>query len=333
MNILLTRECNRNCPYCFAKERMSSRGNPTALNVAPLAISKADFSRAIEFAKNSGEERVGVLGGEPSLHPEFFDLLTIALEAGLRTTVFTNALWKDEQIEHVAALRDKYDARLHFFVNMNEPARSPNGEHQRQSRLFKAVPRSCSLSFNLSRADCDARFLVEVINTYGITRDIRLGLAQPLADMPNEHVSIADYKDMAPSILALAQECDKCNIRFGFDCGFVLCMFTEEQVGKLVLAGAHFTSFCGPAIDVGTDLSVWACFPLSTFATGEKLDAFRDLAELKKHFRVQFDQLFAHGALEQCAECRYQLRKQCTGGCAAQVYRSRNSHKMTRISD
>lgn len=267
MNVLLTRACNRRCSYCFAMERMNGDAGASGRHDAPLTISKDDFARVVEFAVRSGQGGLGILGGEPSLHPEFLDLLAVSCEAGLRTTVFTNALWSKAKLGRVVELRRRYDELLNFIVNMNEPSRSPAHEHARQARLFQAVPEACCLGFNASRTDCDARFLVDVVETYGLQKEIRIGLAQPLADTPNEHVAAADYRGLAPAVMALAEECDRNDIRLGFDCGFVLCMFSEEQVGRLVLAGAHFTSFCGPAIDVGTDLSVWACFPLSTFAT------------------------------------------------------------------
>jgi len=324
MNILLTNKCNRNCPYCFARERISFENGESTKHKAPTNISLPDFQKAIAFAKKSRLREIGLLGGEPSMRPQFMDLLHHAWEEGFRTKVFTNALWRTDLLEEVKKASQKYVKQMGFIVNMNEPTRSPDGEHERQYNLFRAVPGGCSLSFNISVTDFDATFLVDVIRKFGIRKDIRLGVAQPLADMPNEHVAVADYHRMAPSLMRLAEACDAHDVRFGFDCGFTLCMFTPEEVGRLVLAGARFKSSCGPAIDVGTDLSLWACFPLSTFASGQRLEDFEDHRHITRYFEKEYEQLYRTGVLDECMECRWRKRRQCNGGCAAHVYRRFN---------
>ena len=122
--------------------------------------------------------------------------------------------------------------------------------------------------------------------------------------------------------MRLAKQCDEHNITIGFDCGFLLCMFTPEELGMLQLLGAPFVSRCGPAIDVGTDLSVWCCFPLSTFSRGLNLNDFENEEQVVAHFNRQLGRLFKAGAVEQCAGCKFRKRGQCCAGCAAHVYRN-----------
>jgi len=80
MNILLTNSCNRGCKYCFAIERISHQ-TPDASPPRPpheaREISTENFMKAIRFAKKSGQKVVGILGGEPSLHTHFTDLLQL----------------------------------------------------------------------------------------------------------------------------------------------------------------------------------------------------------------------------------------------------------------
>lgn len=324
MNILLTNQCNRRCAYCFAQERVSFTATQATPQPAPPIISRANFARAISFARRSRLPVVGILGGEPSLHPQMTDLLADAWLAGVRTKVFTNGMWRDDQIEAIGRCNAAALRNLDIVVNVNEPSRTPPHEERAQRELFERLGRNCSLSFNVSRPEFESAFLVDLIEKYSLRRSIRVGVAQPLAQMPNEHVDIADYHTMAPAVLRLALRCDSRDIRLGFDCGFTLCMFTTEQLGQLMLAGARVRSSCGPALDVGTDLSVWACFPLSTFTKGVSLNDFDDARQLSRFFRQEFEPLFSAGALDKCIDCRHRRRRQCTGGCAAHVYRRLN---------
>jgi hypothetical protein len=324
VNILLASQCNRRCSYCFAQERVSFADGAGAPRRAPPFISEESFRIAVDFARRGGERLVGILGGEPSLHPRFLELLEIAWEAKLHTKVFSNGLWREA---HIAALEGRLPGlaeRMHVVLNVNGPARTPPAEQRAQEALLARLGPLCSLSFNISRADFEPSFLVDLVERYHTQPAIRLGVAAPLARMENEHVPIAEYRRLAPTLLRLADACDAHDIQLGFDCGFVLCMFTPEELGRLQVSGAAFKSSCGPAIDVGTDLSTWSCFPLSTFCRGRPLTEFRDLADVVRHFRAELRPLFQAGALPACAGCRHRRRAQCSGGCGAHVYRSLN---------
>jgi radical SAM protein with 4Fe4S-binding SPASM domain len=321
MNILVTSECNRKCAYCFAKERISFSPGEQARRRPPKRISRADFASALALATRSRLPVIGVLGGEPSMHPELPALLADAWAAGIDTKLFTNGLWPDGHLEAVAAAREKSGRRLSVIVNVNEEERSAPGEHDAQERLLATLATSASLSFNISRPEFDGSFLVRMIDRCKTRRGIRLGVAQPLAEIPNEHIDVAEYARMVPSLLRLAEECDRRDVALGFDCGFTMCMFTAEQLGRLLQAGASFKAACGPAVDVGTDLSVWACFPLSGFSESARMTDFATRGELARHFRRQFKRLYRTGALPECVECRFRRRGQCAGGCAAHVYR------------
>jgi hypothetical protein len=324
MNILLTNRCNRRCSYCFAQERIAFPAGGGERPAAPEIISEESFRTAVDYAQRDGRKVIGILGGEPSLHPRFLDLLGIAWGAGLHTKVFSNGLWREEQIAEAERLGDGARERMHVVLNVNGPARTPRREQDAQEAFLARLGRLCSLSFNISRVDFDPAFLLDLIDRFGTQPHIRLGVAEPLARMENEHVPISEYRRLAPTLLRLAEACDARDVSLGFDCGFILCMFTPEELGRLAYAGAEFKSGCGPALDVGTDLTTWSCFPLSALGGGRRLTEFADLEALTKHFQAELKPLFDAGALPACAACKHRRRRRCTGGCAAHVYRRLN---------
>jgi MoaA/NifB/PqqE/SkfB family radical SAM enzyme len=323
MNILLTNKCNRKCPYCFAQERISYPGHENKNRADPF-ITKANFEKAAHFAKKSNVPVVGILGGEPSLHPAFLDLLQSAWNLKLHTKIFTNGLWDEAYIDFFKNGKERLKEKSLIIVNVNQPEESTQFEKNAQAKLLSQIGYLCTLSFNIYREDFDPLFLIDYINKHKCKRLIRLGMAQPLAKMSSNFVEVDRYKSISKTIMKLAEECDRNDIRINFDCGFTLCMFSETELGRLMLANARFKSDCDPAIDIGTDLSVWACFPLSTFSSGMRLDEFEHIKNIADFFKDRFKRLYNTGSLDECVSCKYRKRKQCSGGCAAHVFRRFN---------
>lgn len=322
MNILVTSKCNRRCPYCFAAARVSFPQEGAAeRRTAPEFIAEGDFRTAVNFAVHGKQHVVGILGGEPSLHPGFVNLLGHAWSAGLDTKIFTNGLWDDATMTAFLEAARRQERKPHLVLNINHPDITPEPQRAAQEAFLKRVGGYCALSYNIYSLDFDPLFLLDVIRRFRTHRDIRLGVAEPLAEMGNAHIAVADYPKLTPTLMKLAAACDRRSVVLGFDCGFTLCMFSAEELGRLYLAGCRFRSSCGPVIDVGTDLSVWACFPLSTLGAGVRLQDFAELRDLVRHFRERYARLYRTGALPECINCRHRGRQRCCGGCAAHIYR------------
>ena len=288
---------------------------------SPPFIRAEDFRTTLDFAVASGQRVIGILGGEPSTHPQLLDLLRMAWDAGIATKVFTNGLWRRADREAIARLAPEHERLLSLIVNLNHPDDTPPGEQRGQAAFLEATGKHCVLSHNLFRIDTDPAFLVDRVLRHRTRREIRLGIAQPTVGLETTVLDVSQYPKLAPAVIRLVRLCDEHDIRVGFDCGFTLCMFTPEELGVLQLAGARFRSHCGPAIDIGTDLGVFPCFPLSKLVGDERLDAFTDVRQVTDHFRNQFARLYRTGVLEQCRDCHHLRRGRCSGGCAAHVHR------------
>lgn len=320
MNILITTVCNRQCPYCFAASRVSNIPEDAEREQGLSRISVENFQRALEFASKN-EKIIGILGGEPSLHPDFARLIQLTWAAGFCAKVFTNGVWSENAVQSVEQLSTRSSSNLRLVVNTNHPDITSPSEEAAQRRLFSTLPEHCSLSFNIHSLKQELGFLVDIIREHGLMPEIRLGMAAPLAEQPSEFIPMDDYPKVAPRIMDLAERCDAHNIRIGFDCGFTLCMFSPEQLGLLYTWGADFKAGCGPAVDVGVDLNTWACFPLATLSESVSIDEFRDSCELGRYFGEYFAPLYSTGALPECVTCKHLKRKRCSGGCAAHTYR------------
>lgn len=68
MYLMITSRCNMTCAHCCS--RCTEKGEDMTL---------ATWENAVEFAKERGEEYVSIGGGEPTVHPLFWQILGSAL--------------------------------------------------------------------------------------------------------------------------------------------------------------------------------------------------------------------------------------------------------------
>ena len=66
-NLSITNTCNKKCVYCFASDTLGEYGK-THMNITV-------FEKALEYLERSNLGQIRLLGGEPSLHPDFIDFV------------------------------------------------------------------------------------------------------------------------------------------------------------------------------------------------------------------------------------------------------------------
>jgi uncharacterized radical SAM superfamily Fe-S cluster-containing enzyme len=110
MLLEITQSCNLTCPTCYAG---SSPQNKTFMSVE-------QFTNTIDglLEKGKGDaDLIQLSGGEPTIHPEFFEILEIALDRGIKQVyVNTNAikLSRREFAQRLASYGDRVSVYLQF---------------------------------------------------------------------------------------------------------------------------------------------------------------------------------------------------------------------------
>ena len=167
-------------------------------------------------------------------------------------------------------------------------------------------------------------FLLDYIVDYGLGRHIRLGLAHPIPGAKNMFIAPTDFASVKEILMKNFFKMAQLSIVPGFDCGFPLCMFNDEELGKIFKYSLGQMSFqCGPAIDIGTDLSCWSCFPLSDFNKKSLFDfnSFRELHEFYEA-KIQEVRREVKGIYLECDDCDNNKFGLCSGGCLAHILNS-----------
>jgi radical SAM protein with 4Fe4S-binding SPASM domain len=89
------------------------------------------------------------------------------------------------------------------------------------------------------------------------------------------------------------------------------------------MTGGAFQFGCSPVVDIGPDMSVWSCFPLSSHHKRSlfEFDSMGDVFDFYKqrHHSIRVE---IGGVFEECDDCRYRQEDVCMGGCAAHALSS-----------
>jgi len=313
MNILFTNFCNKNCPYCFAKGKLTLEKKLSSSH-----IKLKELRIIIDFLKQSKQTQVGILGGEPTLHPEFKRAVTMIIKEGLRIKIFSNGLMKKD----VSIFLKGMDInKCEILLNINSPESYTKKEWFVINRTARLLNKQLRLGFNIYRLDSDMDFMVDFIQKYNLKKYIRLAIAVPIFGSNNKYVELIDYPKVSDKIVNFIERHRSAGISFGFDCGFILCSFTDEQLGKLVRLRTLPVFKCTHPIDVGPDLKLWHCFATSRI-WNKKLTDFKDLKAVYNFYNERFKGFRRVGATSGCLRCEYLRLGYCSGGCLGYTLRS-----------
>jgi MoaA/NifB/PqqE/SkfB family radical SAM enzyme len=311
-NLLLTNRCVRSCPYCFARRELLPAGRGDF-------VAWEDVVFVADFLARSGESHLSLLGGEPLLHPDFVDLVLYLRERGLGLTVFTSGVAPEATLRDLEAhLAGMDPAELQIVCNLNDPEQTPpgRGEQARLERFLSVFGPQVMPGFTVYRPDFELEFLFDLIGRFGLRRQVRLGLAHPVPGAKSRHLRPEQYREAAARLCSYRPLFERLRVKPGFDCGFVQCLFTDEQLGWLERLRGEAASFeCGAAIDIAPDMSLYACFPLSRFHRRSlyEFDTLQDVAQFYDRLR---DDLHAElpGVFDECDGCVHRQEGACSGG-------------------
>ncbi len=310
-NVLLTQKCVRSCPYCFARKHMHDAPPDDILQWEDLIY-------IVDFFKSGGDSNISLLGGEPLLHPDIADYILYIINRGMHVTVFTSGITTEQRLSELdIALQYVDPDDLSIVVNLNDPRHSPERENEAISRFLTCMSRFSCLSINVFKLNFDYSFALQCINTYGLQRHVRLGLAHPIPGKGNVCIPADKMRDMAAEFMAYLPTFEAFGITVGFDCGVPMCAFTDAELGRLYKHTRGMINFsCGPAVDIGPDLMVWACFPLGNYQKRSLLE-FQDVQDMTAYLNDLHEQIRIEqgGLYPECDSCEARLRKLCSGGC------------------
>jgi radical SAM protein with 4Fe4S-binding SPASM domain len=279
-----------------------------------------NLEKIIQFYQKSQLTRFVILGGEPTLHPCFDQMLTRVLaEPEFKSVmIFSNGLMPEKVLEYLSM---NPDPRIQIAMNLNAPEYHTDSQWFQALHTMKTLGKRIGLGINVYESGQKYDYLLDAIQEFGLSAHIRVGLTQPIVASKNLYAREEAFPAIAEDLLAFAERAYKRGVGFSFDCGFRFCMFTLEQHKELLRFGIKFKAVCSPIIDIAPDLSVWRCFPLINQA-GVSLNDFSTKNQLIHYYNEIFKAFIPMGNKPECPQCLYRVNNLCNGGCLARTLSS-----------
>ena len=278
------------------------------------------ITKTMDFLAASGDKVLGILGGEPTLHPNFIEIIQQALKRGFFLKVFSNCIMDNEKVEFLASLPAK---SMSIICNISDYFKDSPKNQAKRIHSLEVLGSRITLGITVSSIDFEYDYLLDFITKYHLNKRLRVGIAQPIVGQENVYFPPEQYPEIGTSMVKMANDLIKHDILIGFDCGLTLCMFTEAQLGAIMTKTEGFKAVCHPIIDIGPDLETWSCFPLSEVYRST-LDQFPNNSALINFYKGAFAPYRSIGCRPECLHCDYMRRGQCHGGCVAHAINAMN---------
>lgn len=308
-NIAIVNYCNLKCKYCFADDMIQEKTQ---------VITLEDYQKILEFISRTPKNHVGIIGGEPTLHPHFKDILQetnrYCRETNTSATLFTNGIELDPFLPEIGE-------RIGLLINCNSP-------HDQPSDLYKkhldTLEHLAALSWFDQRANCgcnlhpgctDYSWMWEIVDKYHLNH-IRTSVVSPAAS----YESYRRHKEkyyllMKPIFLQFAKDATAHNCRLNMDCGHIpMCYFDLAERAMLEkICDNLYQDYCEPVVDITPDFKATACF--GSYDPVDIRD-FDDLFQLERYLNIKKSQPKREkNCTGRCTTCKKYELLQCQGGC------------------
>lgn len=285
LRVLVTDKCNANCPFCINKDIRKGNG----------FMSLDLFKRICTFFEQNNIENIRIMGGEPTIHPQFVEMMQIAQSHFKRVTIFTNAI-NNNIVKFVPRENDGINYNFTFSKDITI------------EKLLPTLPGNRLLEIVIRR-DTKAEIIEKEIK-----RIIAMGSRDIIVSLTLDCTSniFKDKEIIVPIFTHLQEFCEKENLNWRFDHSMPICFVYGTKL-PIREKGAICEGDCAGLIDTEGNLRFCNQFnseSYTIFQNGEiiPMPLIENLIKLS-HLKNQIKNLE-----KICAECPY-YDKICNGGC------------------
>ena len=309
-NIAITNYCNLRCPYCFADNFIQTEKNNITLE---------ELHNIFNFLKKEQQKtyRIGVIGGEPTIHPDFAQILKEIIKFSSeqklhRPTVFSNGI-----------LLSKYSFffgnEASVLLNLNPPEVIGKDKWHSIENTLKNLEYSqafannnVNFGINLYLDIPNWQYIFDLSKNYNQDQ-IRCSIVAPTCqfkDMPKTEYYTAN-KELFLNFLS---DANKNNITVRMDCNRIpLCYFSEKEKEFILKQTKNYTSYCNSVVDISHDMKAVCCFGIDIPVD---VNQFQNLSHLERYFQLkQMASLIEHNKIDKCKNCPKIDLLECYGGC------------------
>lgn len=310
-NIILTEYCNLQCSYCFASQMISEASQ--LYNNKNISIEQ--FLKILNWLYPTALSRdfqIGLIGGEPTLHPQFKSILkhtNIFCETTQsKAILFTNGILLNQFLPFIGE-------NMFILINVNQL------QNKQQDLFINTLnninnlnwfkEQKVTLGCNLYLKEYNYKYFWDCVDKYKDISLIRVSTTAPNSIDLKENKE-KYYSQMKPIFLNFLENAYKRNLKITYDCNQIpKCFFSDDEWNKIIELGER-KDFCEPVIDISTDFKATCCFGVYN-----PIDCndFTNIDELTRYFQnIMFQKINANNN-SLCANCKKLQLMQCQGGC------------------
>ena len=319
-NIIITNRCNLRCPYCFAEEKK----NEMQYNMPYQTF--LDIVKFITTSAQATPQRIGIIGGEPTLHPDIELILYSLSKIFEASDNACNGVMFSNGIE-LAPLIPLLPKRFGVLINYNKPGTILSDEQVKKTEqtFYEVAKRGLfttdvSIGCNLYPGETDYDYIWDVFKYYGGTR-LRLSVAAPCASFtPYRSDRHKYFQIMKEPYLDMCRKAIENHVIIGPDCGFIPeCALNEKEVELVKKATGrtfYINEFCAThsCIDIDQNFNAISCFGRGNIKANIKY--FESVQELEQYFGMRsYAMVTKNLEDEKCKDCKWAKSLKCQGGC------------------
>lgn len=301
-NICITSACNASCEFCFSRDAVAGRGNMT------MDL----FMNILGGLHDNGTAEIRFLGGEPSLHPAFQEMVAAVLKKNMRAVIFTNGLIARPVIDALCGLRQN---NLLLVLNASSLIHEESRWVDNQLLLNKLAS-NIMPGITVDRRALNLPKILNLIESNGLNRAVRLGISHPAPGENNRYLHPKFYREVGMEMMDFIKKAHHQGIHIDFDCGFVPCMFDGLIDGRENFLPKDLGSRCNPLPDILPDGTAIACFPMAHMGS-IRFDSRKTVSGCQNEFTRLLTPYQALGIYPRCSDCRLRKNNLCLGGCRA----------------
>lgn len=312
-NISIVNYCNLKCPYCFANDMIDNNN---------YTISLEELQKIIEFCKITNES-IGVIGGEPTLHPNLNNILRMLMEYKLfymnnKITIFSNGIELEKFIVNTENFYDYFS----LLLNINNPKCLSNDQVNKiimtLDKLYKdkAFQYSATVGYNLYQSDND--YIWDIVKKYNLDK-LRISTVAP-GKIFKEYIGKKEefYNTMKNIFIKQCELAKQYNVILNLDCNNIpYCYFNDKELELVNQVCTHNCNlYCDdPVIDIVFGKKISACFGAYDLIDHNLFD-FNNMNEVRRYLKMhRIYPKIAKNGTGKCANCEKYKLSQCQGGC------------------
>lgn len=258
-NIAITAHCNLHCPYCFAQQMFKEKSNTQNITLE-------QFDKILEWISPYYEkthDRLGIIGGEPTLHPQFKEIMEkvsyFCYKYNCPSILFTNG------IELTDNLIKQIPDQMRILINYNDP-NFLNKEYYNQLQqnldflaIIGWISNKVTFGLNLCEEINDYTFFKDIVNQYKCKK-IRLAVSYPNSSK-NLNTYYLNMKEKFLDIINFGIN-NQFLKQIDMDCKIPISYFNknEQKLIFSMIPEKIYTKPCFPVYEIFPDFTMSSCF-------------------------------------------------------------------------